>query len=108
VSGVEIKISDEQEILIRGESISQAITRTLRRPIRLSESWFHTGDSGYINEKNHLFYLDRIDNLDELSNGLKYAPAYIEGKLKFSRFIQDVMVVGGKNRNYLGNHQYRF
>jgi long-chain acyl-CoA synthetase len=45
--------------------------------------------------------LDRIENLDELRNGHKYAPAYIEGKLKFSRFIQDVMAVGGKTRDYL-------
>ena len=67
----------------------------------IRNGWFHTGDSGYISELNHLFYLDRIDNLDELSNGHRYAPAYIEGKLKFSRFIQDVMVVGGRNREYL-------
>jgi long-chain acyl-CoA synthetase len=45
--------------------------------------------------------LDRVANLDELSNGHRYAPAYIEGKLKFSRFISDVMVIGGKTKNYL-------
>jgi len=100
--GVEIKISDEQEILIRGESIFSGYYKNADKTDQvIRESWFHTGDSGYINEKKHLFYLDRIDNLDELSNGHRYAPAYIEGKLKFSRFIQDVMVIGGKNRNYL-------
>jgi long-chain acyl-CoA synthetase len=100
--GVEIKISDEQEILIRGDSIFSGYYKSPEKTEQvIRDSWFHTGDSGYINEKRHLFYLDRIDNLDELSNGHRYAPAYIEGKLKFSRFIQDVMVVGGKNRNYL-------
>ena len=100
--GVEIKISDEQEILIKGDSIFSGYYKDPEKTNQVIRGgWFHTGDSGYINEKKHLFYLDRIDNLDELSNGLRYAPAYIEGKLKFSRFIQDVMVVGGKNRNYL-------
>ncbi len=100
--GVEVKISEDQEILVRGESI---FTEYYKDPEKtdqvIKNGWFHTGDSGYINDRNHLFYLDRIENLDELNNGHKYAPAYIEGKLKFSRFIQDVMVVGGKNRSYL-------
>jgi long-chain acyl-CoA synthetase len=99
---VEVKLSDEQEILIRGESV---FSNYYKHPEKTSQvirnGWFHTGDSGYINERGHLYYLDRIDNLDELSGGHRYAPAYIEGKLKFSRFIQDVMVVGGKNREYL-------
>jgi long-chain acyl-CoA synthetase len=100
--GVEIKISDEQEILIRGDSIFSGYYKSPEKTEQvIRDGWFHTGDSGYISAKKHLFYLDRIDNLDELSNGHRYAPGYIEGKLKFSRFIQDVMVVGGKNRNYL-------
>lgn len=100
--GVEIKISDGQEILIKGESIFSSYYKDFEKTDQvIREGWFYTGDSGYINEKRHLFYLDRIENLDELSNGHKYAPAYIEGKLKFSRFIQDVMVIGGKSRDYL-------
>lgn len=100
--GVEIKISDDQEIMIKGDSIFSEYYKDPKKTGQtIINGWFHTGDSGYINERNHLFYLDRIDNLDELSNGHRYAPAYIEGKLKFSRFIQDVMVIGGKNRDYL-------
>jgi long-chain acyl-CoA synthetase len=100
--GVGIKISDEQEILISGGSIFSEYYKNPEKTDQvIRDGWFHTGDSGYINEKKHLFYLDRIENLDELSNGHRYAPAYIEGKLKFSRFIQDVMVIGGKNKNYL-------
>lgn len=100
--GVEIKISDEQEILVRGQSVFSGYYRNPEKTDKaLKDGWFHTGDSGHINEKDHLFYLDRIDNLDELSTGHRYAPAYIEGKLKFSRFIQDVMVIGGKSRSYL-------
>jgi long-chain acyl-CoA synthetase len=101
-SGVEIELSDEQEIMVKGNSI---FSHYYKDPDKTGEvirdGWFHTGDSGYINECRSLFYLDRIDNLDMLSNGHRYAPAYIEGKLKFSRFIRDVMVIGGKSRDYL-------
>lgn len=101
-NGVEVKISDDQEILIKGESVFSEYYRNEEKTGHaIRNGWFHTGDAGYINERNHLYYLDRIDNLDELRNGHKYAPAYIEGKLKFSRFIQDVMVIGGRTRDYL-------
>lgn len=100
--GVAIEISDEQEIMIGGDSIFSGYYKNPEKTDQaITDGWFHTGDSGHINERRHLFYLDRIDNLDELSNGHRYAPAYIEGKLKFSRFIQDVMVVGGKERDFL-------
>ena len=100
--GVKIQISGEQEILIGGESIFSGYYKNPEKTDQvIREGWFHTGDSGYINDRQHLFYLDREENLDELSNGYRYAPGYIEGKLRFSRFIKDVMVVGGKNRNYL-------
>ncbi len=100
--GVEVAISDQQEILVRGPSIFSGYYKNPEKTAEaIKQGWFHSGDSGHIDERNHLFYLDRIDNLDELSSGHRYAPAYIEGKLKFSRFIQDVMAIGGKTREYL-------
>jgi long-chain acyl-CoA synthetase len=100
--GAEVRISETQEILVRGPSIFSGYHRNPEKTGEvIREGWFHTGDSGHINERGHLHYLDRIDNLDELRGGHRYAPAYIEGKLKFSRYIQDVMAVGGRSRDYL-------
>jgi len=100
--GAEVRISETQEILVRGPSVFSGYYKDEERSAQaLREGWFHTGDSGYVSERGHLHYLDRIDNLDELRSGHRYAPAYIEGKLKFSRYIQDVMVIGGKSRDYL-------
>jgi len=100
--GVEIKVSEEAEIMIRGEGIFSGYYKDDKKTKEaIRDGWFHTGDSGYINERKHLFYLDRIANLDELSTGHKYAPAYIEGKLKFSRFIQEIIGIGGKDKCYL-------
>ncbi len=101
-SGAEVRISDAQEILIRGPSLFSGYYKNEEKTAQaLRDGWFHSGDSGYVDARGHLYYLDRIDNLDELRNGHKYAPAYIEGKLKFSRYIQDVMAIGGKSRDFL-------
>src|SRR5690606_20263145 len=54
-----------------------------------------TGDAGYIDKDGHLIYLDRVKDMIELANGEKFSPQYIEGRLKFSLYIQDVMAVGG-------------
>jgi len=100
--GAEVGISDAQEILVRGRSIFSGYYKNDEKTAQvLRDGWFHTGDSGYVGKTGHLHYLDRIDNLDELRNGHRYAPAFIEGKLKFSRYIQDVMAVGGKSRDFL-------
>ena len=101
-NGAEVKISDSQEILVQGPSIfSEYYKDPDKTGQAIRSGWFHTGDSGHVSDRGHLYYLDRIDNLDELRNGHRYAPAYIEGKLKFSRYIQDVMAVGGKSRDFL-------
>jgi long-chain acyl-CoA synthetase len=101
-AGAEVRISEGQEILVRGPSVFSGYYKNPEKTAEaLRDGWFHTGDSGWVNERGHLHYLDRIDNLDELRSGHRYAPAFIEGKLKFSRYIQDAMVVGGKSRDYL-------
>jgi len=67
----------------------------------LIDGWCHTGDAVNINEKGHLIFLDRMDHMGELKSGIKYAPQYIEGRLRFSPYIKDAMVIGGKDRDYV-------
>ena len=38
--------------------------------------------------------MDRLDHMGELRSGEKYAPQYIEGRLRFSPYIKDAMVIG--------------
>jgi long-chain acyl-CoA synthetase len=45
--------------------------------------------------------MDRLDHMGELSSGVKYAPQYIEGRLRFSPYIKDAMVIGGKDKDYV-------
>ena len=101
-NGVKIQISGEQEILVGGETLFSGYYKNPEKNHQvIGDGWFRTGDSGYINDRGHLFYTDRIENLEELSNGHRCRLGYIEGKLQFSRFIKDGMVIGGKKRDYL-------
>ncbi|MFC1956394.1 AMP-binding protein, partial [Chloroflexota bacterium] len=46
-------------------------------------------------------FMDRLEHMGELSSGIKYAPQYIEGRLRFSPYIKDVMVIGGKDKEFV-------
>ncbi len=101
--GVEIKIAEDQEILVRTEARFAGYFRDEEKTAEVldEEGWYHTGDAGYIDESGHLYYLDRVSDLLELASGERFSPQYIEGRLKFSPYIRDVMAVGGRGRPYV-------
>jgi len=100
--GVEVSISPEGEILIKSGCVFQGYYKNPQTTAeKLREGWFYTGDAGYLDEDGHLIYLDRMVDLLELAAGKKYSPQYIEGRLKFSPYVKDVMTIGGKQRPYV-------
>jgi long-chain acyl-CoA synthetase len=100
--GMEIKIAEDGEIWVRGPTVFQGYYKDPEATTKaLSNGWFHTGDAGYLREDGHLIYLDRMKDLLELAGGQKYSPQYIEGRLKFSPYIKDVMTIGGRERAYV-------
>jgi long-chain acyl-CoA synthetase len=99
---VEIRISDEGEILVKAPSVFQGYYKAPDKTAeKLKDGWFYTGDAGHIDEDGHLIYLDRLDDLLELKGGEKFSPQYIEGRLKFSPYIKDLMSIGGRERAYV-------
>ena len=66
-----------------------------------SQGWLHTGDAVNVNDHGHLIFLDRMDHMGELKSGVKFAPQYIEGRLRFSPYIKDAMVIGNKDNEYV-------
>lgn len=92
---MEVKITDEAEIICRGPSLFQGYYKdpeTTQRVMR--DGWFHTGDAGYIDEEGYVYFWDRVKDLSELAGGVRFAPQYVESRLKFSPYIKDVMAVG--------------
>ena len=99
--GVEVKISDAGEILVRSGSVfagyyeNEAATREA-----LEDGLLHTGDAGYLEPDGHLVVLGRLSEVVHTAKGERYIPNYIENRLKFSPFIKDVAVLG-KDRDTL-------
>jgi long-chain acyl-CoA synthetase len=105
--GMQIRIGDDGEILVSGPSVFQgyfkdeAATEAAFRIDEQGRRWFRTGDAGRLEPDNHLIYLDRLKEMIPLAGGERYSPQYIEGQLKFSPYIQDVMSVGGADRPFV-------
>lgn len=93
--GIEVKIADDGEILMRGPT---RMSGYHGKPAETNEAidrdgWFHTGDIGHA-KGNRLWITDRKKDIIVMSNGKNVAPAMIENKLKSSRYIDEAMVIG--------------
>ncbi len=101
VPGVDVMISPEGEILITSPAVfigyykNEEATAESLYIDRAGRRWFRTGDAGYIDEDGHVIYLDRLKDMITLANGEKFSPQFIEGRLKFSPYVRDVMIIGG-------------
>lgn len=95
IKGVEVKLMDDGEICVKGPSMMMGY---YKRPDLTAEAiidgWLHTGDIGVFEDDKFLRITDRKKELFKTSGGKYVAPSAIENKLKESRFIEQVIVVG--------------
>lgn len=102
-----IRTSEDGELLIAGPMVMKEYYKNpeaTAKDILVDEDgrrWFRTGDAGYIDEDGHVIFQDRVKNMLRLANGEVFSPQFIEGRLKFSPYIKDVMVVGSEEREYV-------
>jgi long-chain acyl-CoA synthetase len=93
--GIELKISDAGEILIKGPTVFKGYYKDEEATRKtLIDGWVHTGDEGIIDEDGQLVMIDRQKDVMRLADGTKFSPQLIENKLKFSPYINEAMVVG--------------
>jgi len=94
--GVEVRISESGEILIRSGSVFAGYWRNDEATrAALDDGWLHTGDAGYLEpDGGHLVVLGRLSEVVHTAKGERYIPNYIENRLKFSPWIKDVAVLG--------------
>jgi long-chain acyl-CoA synthetase len=107
IPGMKASISKEGEIWLGGPNIFHGYFKNpeeTKNSLSVDENgmrWFHTGDAGHIDEDGHVIYLDRMSDMIELANKERFSPQYIQGQLKFSPYIRDVMVMGSKEVEYV-------
>jgi long-chain acyl-CoA synthetase len=102
IENTEVRISDQGEIISRSSCLfvgyyknPEATASTVR------DGWLYTGDAGIIDEKGHLVVIDRMKDVMVLADGTRFAPQYVENKLKFSPYIREAVAVG-PDRPFVG------
>ncbi len=98
---VEMRLSEAGEVLSRGPAVfagyyknPEATAQTVR------DGWLHSGDAAMLDPDGHLIVIDRIRDVTLLGNGSKFAPQFIENKLKFSAYVKEAVAVG-QDRPYV-------
>ncbi len=100
--GTEVRINNDGELLVRSKCMFQGYHQDPEKTnATLVDGWCKTGDAVNIDDQGHIIFMDRLSHLGELKSGIKYAPQYIEGRLRFSPYIKDAMVIGGKDKEFV-------
>lgn len=106
IPGVEISFAEDGEILARGPNIMKGYYNRpdLTAEVIQPDGWFHTGDiGGWVNHhgKKFLKITDRKKELFKTAGGKYIAPQVIEMKMKESKYIEQIMVVGGDDKKFI-------
>ena len=95
--GVEVKIADDGEILVRGELVMKGYWKNPEATAAaLADDWLHTGDIGHIDERGRIVITDRKKDIIVNDKGDNIAPQKLEGMLTLQPEIAQAMVSGDK------------
>ena len=99
IEGIDIKISDEGEVLLKGPTITIGYYNRddLTREAFTEDGYFKTGDSGYLKD-GELFLKERIKDLYKTSNGKYIAPQMIESKLLVDKYIDQIAIIADQRK----------
>jgi len=100
--GIELKIGDLGEILIRGETVFGGYYRNPQATADslMEDGWLRTGDIGTIDADGYLTITDRLKDIIITAGGKNVSPQVIENSLKASPYVSQALVVGD-NRPYI-------
>ena len=95
-AGIEVRIAENSEVQIKGPGVFAGYFQQEEKTAEAMTDggWFRTGDAGLLDERGHLVIIDRAKDVGALGDGTPYAPQFIELKLKFSPYINEVVSFG--------------
>ncbi len=92
--GREVRLSEDGEILVRGESIAKSYFQGRALvPVSGSEGWFHTGDLGALDAQGNLHFRGRRKNVIVSPEGFNIHPEDLETALRRQPGVRDCAVV---------------
>ena len=99
IEGIDIRISDEGEVLLKGPTITIGYYNRddLTKAAFTEDGYFKTGDSGYL-KGGELFLKERIKDLYKTSNGKYIAPQMIESKLLVDKYIDQIAIIADQRK----------
>lgn len=101
--GVEVKIAEDGEILVRGELVMHGYWRNEAETARtIKDGWLHTGDIGHLDDAGRIVITDRKKDMIVNDKGDNVAPQKIEGMLTLQPEIAQAMVSGDKRPYVVG------
>ncbi len=93
--GLEVKLSAEGEILVRGENVASGYWKDAGVASVLdADGWFHTGDLGERDANGNLYFKGRQKNVIVTPEGLNVYPGDLEAELSKEPGVRDCVVVG--------------
>ena len=97
LNGVEVKIAEDGEILVRGEGVMQGYWGDPEGTARaIHDGWLHTGDIGVIDADGYIKITDRKRDIIVNSGGDNISPQRVEGFLALQPEIAQAMVYGDR------------
>ncbi len=98
---VELKLSPDGEVIARGPCVFLGYYKNPEATATtIQDGWLYSGDAAFFDHNGQLVVIDRAKDVTSLANGTKFAPQFIENKLKFSPYIKEAVTIG-QDRPYV-------
>ena len=93
--GVEVRVDEHGEILVRGENVAKAYRREDgAQPVVETDGWFHTGDLAETGEDGRLYFNGRKENVIVTPAGMNVYPEDLEKAVRRQPGVRDCVVIG--------------
>lgn len=99
ITSIDIKFSDEGEILLKGPTITPGYYNRpdLNRQAFTEDGYFRTGDVGYM-KNGELYMTERIKDLFKTSNGKYIAPQMVESKILVDKYVEQLTIIADQRQ----------
>lgn len=98
--GVQVKISDEGEILVKGPTVTPGYFKNPEANAQAftEDGFFRTGDAGHLTLDGAIVLTERVKDLFKTSNGKYIAPQMLESRLAENKYIDEAAVIGDQRK----------